>query len=114
MEHREHIDMIPSHMRDAITLYIEQGVPAGGFLTAVLENDLRNAAGRGDDENQRALVRWVQYLYSYAPSGCWGSPEKVVAWIAKGGLGQTREDDDDGELWMRRIGGETREPEGYY
>lgn len=78
--------MVPSHMHGAITLWIEKGVRPGDFLTALLSNDLMGAMGRADEENQLAIHRWCTYLYSYVPNGCYGSPEKVKAWAADGGL----------------------------
>ena len=71
---------------DSLQLYIEIGRPTGGFLRAVLENNLSESLGRADDVNGPLLKNIVQYLYWDAPSSCWGSPEKVRAWIRKGGL----------------------------
>lgn len=86
-EYREGMDKLPAHMRGGILRYIEQGIPPGSFLTAVLCNDLKEAFGRADDENTAAMREWVFYLYNYAPTGCWGSPDKFSAWIERGGLG---------------------------
>jgi hypothetical protein len=55
-------------------------------VTAVLSNDLMGAIGRADAENQRALREYGVYLYSYAPGGCYGSPERVTAWMTRGGI----------------------------
>jgi len=73
---------IPPHMMDGLTRYIEHGIAPGGFLTAVLENNLREACARADDINIRNLPAYIAYLYNDAPSACWGSPEKVDAWVA--------------------------------
>lgn len=54
-------EIIPQLTRDSIMRYVEHGVQPGGFLTAVLCNDLYNATGRADRENLAALpaiVRW--------------------------------------------------------
>lgn len=85
-EYIEQLHMLPPHMGGAIKRYIENGIAPGSFLTAVLCNDLREEFARADDENSRAMRSWVQYLYSYAPGGCWGSKERFEAWIACGGL----------------------------
>lgn len=53
----------------------------GGFLRAVLENDLVQAFQRADDENLEALFDIVSYLYNEVPSVCWGSPARVRAWL---------------------------------
>ena len=78
--------LIPAHMLNSVRLYVLRGVPPGGFLTAVLSNDLSGAAGKADDENFAALGSWARFLYNYVPSGCHGSTAKVDAWISKGGL----------------------------
>lgn len=72
---------IPEHMHDALVAYIVQRVPPGGFLTAVLENNLMNAFGRADNENRRALFAYTKFLYNHAAISCYGSPEKVNAWL---------------------------------
>jgi len=50
---------IPPHMMDGLTRYIEHGIALGGFLTAVLENDLREACARADDINIRNLPAYA-------------------------------------------------------
>lgn len=75
-------DKIPvSYMRDAMEQYLEHGIGPGSFLTAVLANDLMEAAGRADHNNQAALFEWAAWLYNYAPRGSFGSYEAVSAWI---------------------------------
>ena len=56
-------------------------IPAGGFLQAVLENNLREACGRADDFNRERLFEIVSFIYNELPSQCWGSPAKVKAWL---------------------------------
>ncbi len=85
-EYRENMGMIPSHMQGAMERYIENGESVGGFLSALLSNDLRETFSRADDTNQRAVLAYVQFLYNYAPSGCWGSRERFDKWQAQGGL----------------------------
>jgi hypothetical protein len=78
--------LIPPHMIGGLRRFIENGIGPGSFLTAVLCNDLRGACERADDENRDRLFQYVQFLYSYAPSECWGSPAKFDAWCKQGGL----------------------------
>ena len=73
---------IPERMRGGIERYINHGVPPGDFLTAVICNDLRDACGRADDENRYLLWDYVLFFHNEAPSSCWGSPEKMRAWIS--------------------------------
>lgn len=77
---------LPEHMRQAMQYYIEHRILPGGFLTAVLENNLRDAVARADHINKNLLAEYVEFLYNDAPSTCWGSPEKVNAWISNRGI----------------------------
>ena len=77
--------VIRPDMMGAIHRYIDHGIPPGSFLTAVIENNLSEAVGRADDENCANLPAFVAYFYNEAPSPCWGSREKRLAWITKGG-----------------------------
>lgn len=79
--------MLPEHMRSPARDYVERGVRPGGFLTAVLSNDLKEAFGRADHINFQFMSDWVGWLVWNCPSGAQGSPEKVAAWIERGGLG---------------------------
>ena len=74
--------MIPKHCRDSIDRYVREGIPPGGFVRAVLQNDLAQAMGRADVENRHRLFDIVSYIYNWVPSDCWGSPEKVEDWFA--------------------------------
>jgi hypothetical protein len=80
-EYREHIHLVPEHLRDAMVLYIEKGYQPGHFLTAVLENDLMEAMGRADNMSRDGLYGICQFLYNYAPAPCHGSPELVKRWM---------------------------------
>ena len=77
---------IPAHMQNTARLYIEQGIPPGSFLQAVICNDLFGAYRRADDINQAAMRDWVVFFYNEAPGDCWGSVERFSAWIASGGI----------------------------
>jgi hypothetical protein len=85
-DYQTNIDMLPPHMREGMLDYIEKGYAPGGFLMAVLCNDLKGAAGRADSVNQRYLLQYAQYLMWYVPHICWGNEEKVMAWIDQGGM----------------------------
>lgn len=86
MANYKDLDALPTHMHGAILRYIEKGIPPGSFLMAVFGNELTEAYGRADFDNQRAMPEYAAYLYNNAPSACHGSPEIVEMWIAKGGL----------------------------
>ena len=73
--------LIPEHMQESIRSYIEERLEPGGFLTAVLSNDLTQAVLRADAININRLPNYVQFLYWHVPSESWGSPERVTAWL---------------------------------
>lgn len=74
--------LVPSHMWDAVTGYFLHRYQPGGFMTAMLSNDLMGAMGKADEANTANMHRWCQFLYCYAPSGSYGSPERVDAWLS--------------------------------
>ncbi len=74
-------NMIPRGSKAGIDCYVDNGVPTGSFLYAVLSNDLFEAIARADDENQLALATICRYIDNYTPSTCHGSPEKVRDWF---------------------------------
>lgn len=61
--------------------YIENGTPTGGFLKAVLSNDLFGAYHRADGNNQNHVREIVRAIYNYAPADCHGSKEAYEKWI---------------------------------
>lgn len=72
---------IPDRMMPSLKRYIEEKKAPGGFLTAVIQNDLSEACATADDENLRNLPAYAAYLYNFAPMDSWGSKEKMKAWI---------------------------------
>ena len=82
-EHRNDPWWCPPEIVESLLRYWHQRIPTGGFLEAVLCNDLRDACGRADDTNIRHLPGIVQFCYWQLPGGSWGSPERVNAWLAR-------------------------------
>lgn len=76
---------IPYNMHEGLSHYILYGGRTGSFLEAVISNDLKEAVSRADSPNQQALVKYVRFLYNYAPIGSWGSPEAFERWRRLGG-----------------------------
>jgi len=74
---------IPERTISSITRYVEERVPTGGFLRAVLSNDLMGAMSKADLHNQQALPAICKYIYNRVPSGCWGSENIVNDWLKK-------------------------------
>lgn len=77
---------IPAHMRGAFARWVMWGIAPGQFLTAVISNELAEAATRADDENARRLFEWVRLFYSRSPAASWGSPDAFKHWHERGGL----------------------------
>ena len=72
---------LPAHIQAAFKTYIEDRRLPGGFVTACLQNNLKEAVGRADDINRARLFDIVSFLYNEAPADCWGSPVKVSEWL---------------------------------
>ncbi len=70
----------PVDLVEGLKRYVDGGIPTGGFLRAVLENDFQQAARRADLMNERKL-RQLAYFLDELPPACWGSKAKVEAWI---------------------------------
>jgi hypothetical protein len=70
-------------IKDALDRYVTYHISPGGFLKAVLSNDLMGAIGRADYENRQDFLDICAYVYDNVPSICHGSPESVEAWLAR-------------------------------
>jgi hypothetical protein len=79
-------DLLPEHMRGGARLWIENGIPPGSFMMAVLCNDLKEAFFRADRINLERMKDNIMFWYWEAPSECWGSPEKIKRWHEHEGL----------------------------
>lgn len=77
---------VPEHMQDGLRRYLDHGIEPGGFMIAVLSNDLRESFARADAINRERLFDIVCFLYADAPALCWGSPARVKEWINHRGL----------------------------
>jgi hypothetical protein len=73
--------ILPEHMQDAMRRYVEHGIRPGSFLYLILCNDFVHALGHADPINMARIVSFAGFLYLEASQGCWGSREKVDAWI---------------------------------
>lgn len=77
---------VPPHGAHSLAMYVADGVPTGGFLYAVLCNDLMLAACMADSVNVKLLHAYAKALYNAVPTQAHGSGEKVVAWVRHKGL----------------------------
>lgn len=80
------LELIPEHCRGSVHDYIVNGTPPGRFLTYVFSNDFVHAFAKADEINLARMQDYARFLYNHAPFDCWGSPEKVMAWIDRKGF----------------------------
>jgi hypothetical protein len=71
---------VPDHLRDGLALYFADGILPGGWLQAVLCNNLRETVARGTTASLGALPALIELLLWHAPAQAWGTREKVRAW----------------------------------
>jgi hypothetical protein len=71
--------MLPKHIRHGVKEYIEKGFIPGGFLQAVICNDLSGAFQRADSTNTERMKDIVQFFHWWVPAPVWGSKEKMEA-----------------------------------
>lgn len=69
--------------KQVLDTYAERGIYPGGFLFAVLANDLMMAVGRASDDSLKELPVILSYIYCKLPLSCHGTPQKVDNWIAE-------------------------------
>ena len=74
---------VPDNVKGSLIRYRDHKIPTGGFLEAVLKNDLISAIERADDENVQCIPDIVRFCYENLPFGSWGSPKNVRDWINK-------------------------------
>lgn len=94
----QHAGTIPEHIRDGLRFYLTDGVEPGGFCSAVLCNNLKEAAGRADHINGPCLQKIGIFMINGMPNFAQGSPDKFTAWIKSGGLnGRMKDPEADAE-----------------
>lgn len=61
--------------------YAKYRIPIGGFLHAVLSNDLMGAMEKADEENRADIFEICQYIYNKLPLSCYGSSKAIREWL---------------------------------
>jgi hypothetical protein len=75
---------ISAEMVDAIKRYTDNKVQPGEFLTHIICNDpIRDCIESADSQNMANLPAFLAYFVNEAPSQCWGSREKMEAWLSE-------------------------------
>jgi len=75
------ISGIPGYMQDGIISYYKHGWQPGGFLCALINNDLMETFAHADETNKHCILQYVLWFYNYAPSGTWGYATAVGDYI---------------------------------
>jgi hypothetical protein len=74
---------IPEQTMWSLARYVVLAAPPGGFVTAVLENDLRNAVARADEQNFAALAQIADCVYNLLPGNCHGDAKAIARWAGE-------------------------------
>lgn len=69
--------VIPERAKETIDNYVKHRFKPGGFITAVLANDLAGTFGKADINNRHALFDIVAYVYNNVPHTLCGSYDAV-------------------------------------
>ena len=75
-------DNVPLRLRESLQRYVEHRIPPGGFLEAVLSNDLMLAVGYADEDSLACLKDLCVIVNCRLPCVCHGSRDRVRQWIA--------------------------------
>ena len=78
------LDRVGDDVKASLVRFRDHGIPTGGFLDAVLSNDLRAACVRADSGNVRAIPDIVAFVREQLPPAAWGSDRHVRSWLALG------------------------------
>lgn len=80
---KEQYRVIPERTLETLEAYVRDHRPPGGFLQAVLSNNLKEALGKADRENLLALKEIVGWVYWECPYKAQGTLENYRAWVSR-------------------------------
>ena len=72
---------LPLRLRKPMKLDAEDRIRPGGFLTALLSNDLLSTFRQADKNNEPEIINIIVWVFWELPVGSWGSREKVEEWL---------------------------------
>jgi len=75
---------IPARLLAALSRYSQNHIQPGGFLTALLSNNLHIALRLASPTSLSSLPEILRYVQKHLPALAYGSPEKVMAWLDSG------------------------------
>lgn len=70
---------------DALKRYRDHYIEPGSSTMAFLSGDLHGFYSRSSPDTIEIGQAIFGWCYNNLPSGAWGNPEKVAAWLARGG-----------------------------
>jgi hypothetical protein len=73
--------LIARHV-ESLTAYVERRQATGGFLQAVLANNLVDAAMRADHNSLTHLGVIARFVFNELPTACYGSAQKAEDWLS--------------------------------
>ena len=76
---------VPPLVVKSLKNYVENRVKPGGFLSAVLANNLKAAIMSADPQSLAGLKSLVMFIYDYIPGNCHGSYQDMNRWLSSGG-----------------------------
>lgn len=82
MDHRRSYPAVSDTLIKALEKYVKDRIPTGGFLRAVLENDLSTAVSYADGENILILDKIMGFVRCAVPIIAQGNSDKVQGWLA--------------------------------
>ena len=68
---------------ESLRNYVCHGKCPGGWLTALLQNNLLLGVTLADKENFKYLTHWVKFIHWHVPTECHGSPGKLNRWMER-------------------------------
>lgn len=72
-----------AHLRPGLCRYLEDRIETGGFLRAVLENDMAAAVTHAHPSLHMSQMKaLVELIAGSFPAPAWGSAERVRAWLS--------------------------------
>lgn len=74
---------IPPHMMEGLIAYRDSHIPVGGFLQAIIGNNLTEAVARADDTNLWIIPIYVSWFRWEMPADAWGNSKAYIAWIQR-------------------------------
>lgn len=77
---------LPELLAHNLKAYVQHGHHPGGFLARVLANDVLGAVSLADSESKAALGEICAVITSKLPGNCYGTPERVQAWVGFHGI----------------------------